>query len=130
MPCQTRGGPARQLSLTQAGLRSGGLVFEGGSGIGFQILALWKPLRCFPPPSQEGGSESEGEQSPWSHAGENHDRVSPSGQLLSSRLGVLLTLCSQWQEDEEQQIQPCKLCSSLPEETGEVWRHGRRKALG
>lgn len=40
MPCQTRGGPARQLSLTQAGLRSGGLVFEGGSGIGFQILAL------------------------------------------------------------------------------------------
>ena len=130
MPCQTRGGPARQLSLTQAGLRSGGLVFEGGSGIGFQILALWKPLRCFPPPSQEGGSESGGNRVPGPMLERIMMRVSTSGQLLSSRLGVLLTLCSQWQEDEEQQIQPCKLCSSLPEETGEVWRHGRRKALG
>ena len=92
MPCQTRGGPARQLSLTQAGLRSGGLVFEGGSGIGFQILALWKPLRCFPPPSQEGGSESGGNRVPGPMLERIMMRVSPSGQLLSSRLGVLLTL--------------------------------------
>ena len=96
MPCQTHGGPARQLSLTKAGLRSGGLVFEGGSGIGFQILDLWKPIRCFPPSSQEGGSGS-GEQSPWSHAGENHNEGQSlwSASLLQT-LGVLLTLWSQW----------------------------------
>lgn len=84
MPCQLRGGPARQLSLTQAALRSGRLVFEGGSGIGFQILDLWKPLRCFPPSSQEGGSG--GNSIPGPVLERITMRVSPSGQLLSSRL--------------------------------------------
>ena len=67
-----------------------------------------------------------GEQSPWSNAAENHDEGQSfwSASLLQT-LGVLLTLWSQWQ-----QIQPCKLCPSLPEETGKVWRHAKRKALG
>ena len=61
MPCQTRGGPARQLSLTQAGLRSGGLVFEGGSGIGFLLFGSLSDASLLPPRKVEvrvGGTES------------------------------------------------------------------------
>ena len=86
MPCQPHGGPARQLLLTQAALRSVRLVFEGGSGIGFQILDLWKPLRCFPSSSQEGGSGSGGNRVPGPVLERITMRVSPSVQLLSSRL--------------------------------------------
>lgn len=54
---RTRGGPALQLSLTQAGLRSGGkLAFEGvGLGLDFTDSCSLKPLRCFLPPRKVGG---------------------------------------------------------------------------
>lgn len=109
MPCQTRGGPAP----ARPRLDWAGSTFEGSIQIGFQISCSLEASQMLPS-SLPGrwGVRVRGNRVP----GPMLERIMIGSVPLVSfsppDLGLYFDLCSQWQEDEEQQIQPCASSAS------------------
>ena len=82
--CHTRGLPVPQLSSPRARLSGCGKACEGASGIGFQPLDLWAGIQMLPSFLLSGFRG--GNRFPGPILETTMMRVSPSGQLFSSRL--------------------------------------------
>lgn len=87
MPCHTCGPPVPQLSPPRMGCRELGKSLRQGLGLDSSLLILQQALRCFPLSYFQDSGLGRGNQSPWSHAGEDHDEGQPLWPLLPRLLG-------------------------------------------
>lgn len=96
MPCHTCGPPVPQLLSPRLGCREVAKSVREGLELDSSLLILRQALRCFPLSYFQDSGLGYGNQSPWSHAGEDHDEGQPLLPTVLQTLGVLLTLQSQW----------------------------------